>query len=317
MSEAASTPAAESVAPPPVTNGTETAPVEAAKPRTIDDDLEDVLKKHNGLKYKAGGKDKSISKASDLTRMLSRIDGTESAAQEALKKEKEYSAWQAKRDGLKSMPALERAKAIAELVGGEDVAREAYEQHFLELAKRDQQMAELSPRERQLRERLEAQENEMSTYRQQMSAAKKEREHGLFVQQVQEIGARLEKVAVGALQRAKIDKNMAPQLLPFIADKMERAERLGLELDESELADQVANEHNAMGVGWLKSKAAPDLADSLEEAGVLKSLLEECAKRIRARVSGVSMAPAVVSTAPVAIKQGDSKAELLNFWRNK
>ena len=70
----------------PVEAAKDAAPVEAKappKPRTIDDDLEDVLKRHGGLKYKAGGKEKSITAAKDLTRYLSRVDGTEAAAPEA------------------------------------------------------------------------------------------------------------------------------------------------------------------------------------------------------------------------------------------
>mgnify|MGYP003438753978 CR=1 FL=1 len=95
------------------------------KVRTVDDDIEDVFKKSGGLKYKAAGKEKSISSAAELKRILSRVDGTESAAQEALKAQAEAAGIKKQLASLKDMKPRERAKALAALVGDERLVREA------------------------------------------------------------------------------------------------------------------------------------------------------------------------------------------------
>ncbi len=290
------------------------------KPRTIDDDLEDVLKKHGGYKYKAGGKEKSVTAAADLKRMLSRVDGTDSAASEALKAKQEAEGIKSRLASLKGMKPIERAKALAELVGDERLVEEAYEEVFLSKAEKEKQAAGMTPRERELADALEKRDGELATFRRQQEQADEEQKQAEYVARVTEVGKRLEGVTVAALQKAKVAPEMAPNYIEAIAKRLDRNERLGLGLDENEIADVVMAEQETTAVGWLKGKAAPDLADVLESQGLAKSLMEEFAKRIRAKVNGgtASQVQRISGTPPPMNGEANgSVAEKLAFWRSR
>ena len=60
------------------------------------------------------------------------------------------------------------------------------------------------------------------------------------------------------------------------------------------------------------------VVDMLEASGAAKPLMEEFARRIRAKLTGAPAQPVNGQPAPAQpTKQpGNTKAELLNFWRN-
>ncbi len=265
------------------------------KPRTIDDDLEDVLKKHGGYKYKASGKEKSVEKAADLKRMLSKVDGLDSVASEALKKSQRADAIEAGLAGIAKLPPRERLKALEALGVPKKLLREATEEDILEEDAREKSQAHLSEREKAAQRRIDEQEAELAGFRESKQRQEQEQEESAQVARITEVGQRLERVTVAALQKAKVQPGEAPQYLEAIAKVLDRNERLGLGLDEDELAEVVVNERETSGRGWLKGKAAPDLADVLEAEGAAKGLMEEFARRIRAKRDGGTPAPQRVS----------------------
>lgn len=298
------------VAAAPVAAAEPAAPVEGTaepKPRTIDDDLEDVLKKHGGYKYKAAGKDKSITAAADLKRMLSRVDGTDSAASEALKIRQESDGLKAKLAGISKLPPRERIAAMEAAGVPRKLLREAIEEEILEEDAKEKQRSHLTQRERELQARLDGQDAELATYKQQQARAKQEQEQAEQVTRINEVGQRLEKVTVAALLKAKITPESSPQFIQAIAARLDRNERLGLGLDEDELADVVMQEQEQGAVGWLKGKAPPDLADVLESSGIAKPLMEEFAKRVRAR-QGLGT-PTPIRTTSTPAKSDDETRE--------
>ncbi len=325
MSEAAAAPVAAAEPSAATEKSTTGAPEGGAvtatpPPRTVDDDFDDVLKKAGGLTYKANGKEKKVTASADLRRLLSRLDGNDSAIEEANKKAQQYEKWQAQRQGLQNIPARERMKAFDELLGegASKSAREAFEEQILEEAERSKQMERLSPQERHLRDELEKRDNELKGYKTQQEQAAKQQQQEKFMSQVQEIGAHLEKLTVAALTKAKISPDAVPLLLPALAREIERNERLGLGVDENELADRVATEHDNLGIGWMKSKPVPDLADALEASGMSKELMNEFARRIKARLNGTTHNYASNGSngtvePKIGVTNGSQKG--LEFWR--
>lgn len=258
------------------------------KPRTIDDDIEDVFKKSGGLKYKAGGKEKSITTAADLKRLLSRVDGTDTAASEALKVKQEREAEKAARAELKKLPPRERLKALQDMGFDAESIRDAAYDIALEEDEKAKRQAGLTPEQRAFLADKEQFESERGQFQATQRQAKEKAEQEAYIQRVTALGDRLEDVVVKAFHKAKIQPGQAPLFLKQgIAEALDRSERLGLGLDESEIADVVMREHEELATGWIKGKSAPDLADVLETTGLAKALMEEFAKRLRAKRGSV------------------------------
>ncbi len=292
------------------------------KPRTIDDDLEDVLKKHGGYAYKAGGKEKKVTAAADLKRMLSRVDGTEAAASDLAKRSQKVDAIEKVAASLEKLPPKERMRQLESLGFSKKAIREAMEEEILEEDTKEKQRSHLSARERELEDAIEKQAADLAKYRQQEEKTKAEQEEQAYVARVQEVGQRLEKVTVGALQKAKITPSEAPQYIQAIADRLNRNERLGLGLDEEELADVVVQERESNGKGWLKGKDAPSMADMLDEMGLSKPLMLEFARRIKEKQNGptpvnVTQLPRNGASSSTPVPEGESVAEKLSFWRSR
>lgn len=301
------------------------APKEAAPVEV--DELEELLKK-KPLKYKAGGKEKALTSSKDLARMLSRVSGVDAAASEALQAKEEAQALKAKKEGIKKLKGAARAHAIAEFFEEDPTAlREAFAEDILADEDRRQAREKMSERERQLSDENERYKSEHQKYAEQQERFEKQQEEEQMMQRVQEVGARLEKVAVGALQKAKIPGSAAPYFLPAIARRLDRNERLGLELDEDEVAGAVMEEHGQLADTFYGSLDIPALADRLEAMMVddpdkpgekvsrAKLLRREYARRIKEKQPG--SAPVVTNGAPKQAQPLVSDADKLNFWRQR
>ncbi len=284
----------------PAAEPKDAAPVKAkpVKPRTADDDFEDLLKKTGGLKYKAGGKEKSITTAADLKRVLSFADGANEAADRAAKQSREAESKTATINALAKMPPLERIRALESMGVSKESLREAFELDIVAADDKQKELANLTPEQRAFRQEREAFEAQRSEFLQQQEHVKRQQEEEAYVQRVTQTGERLTKVAVGALQKAKISGEHAPRFLASIADRLDRNERLGLELDESELAEQVMEEHGSLADQFYSGLEIPALAERLSKAEVddplkpgakvsrLKLLMRHEAARIKAQMNG-------------------------------
>lgn len=299
-------------------------PVEA-KPEV--DELEELLKK-KPLKYKAAGKEKALTSSKDLARILSRIDGTDAAASEALKAKEEAAALKAKKDGIKKLKGAERARAIAEFFEEDPEAmREAFADDILADEAKRQERAKLSERERQLADELDQYKSRAQKLEEEHAAAERQREEEAYIARVQQTGERLEKVAVAALTKAKIPGAAAAHFLPAIARRLDRNERLGLGLDEEELAGVVVEEHGQLADTFYGSLDIGALADRLEaqmqddpdkpgeKVSKLRALMRECARRIKAKTGAPVVA--VTNGARPAAPKLESDADKMAFWRGR
>lgn len=300
-------------------------PVEA-KPEV--DELEELLKK-KPLKYKAAGKEKALTSSKDLARILSRIDGTDAAASEALKAKEEAAALKAKKDGIKKLKGAERARAIAEFFEEDPEAmREAFADDILADEAKRQERAKLSERERQLADELDQYKSRAQKLEEEHAAAERQREEEAYIARVQQTGERLEKVALGALTKAKIPGTSAAQFLPAIARALDRNERLGLGLDEDEVAGVVLEEHGQMADMFYGSLDIGALADRLEaqmqddpdkpgeKVSKLRALMRECARRIKAK-TGAPVATNGLTTQRAPAQKLESDADKMAFWRGR
>ncbi len=289
----------------------ETAPAEKAppKPRTIDDDLEDVLKKHGGLKYKAGGKEKSITAAKDLTRYLSRVDGTETAATEALRVKSEAEGIKSRVAALAKMRPNERLKALADIGIDPKTLREAVEEEILADDERTKAQSHLTQRERELQAQLEERDAKLAEHDKARKDWEAKQEEEAQVAQSSQLYEKITAIAAKALQKAKIAGAHAPKFLGAIAEEIDRNERLGLQYDESDLAETVLKQHAGMARDYYSGLDVAALADEFEGMEVddpaspgkkttrAKLLMGEYARRLRARQGNGMSAPVTTHVA--------------------
>ncbi len=305
----------------------EEKPKAPAKPRTDDDDFEELLKKKGGLKYKAGGKEKSVTSAADLRRLLSRVDGTESAASDALKAKQEAAGIKATLANIAKLPPRERLNAMQAAGIDPKLIREAVEESILDEDERSKAQSHLSPREREMQAAIDRLEGESSALKEREAAAQRQQEEAAYVERVTQTGQRLEKTAIGALQKAKIAGEHAPRFLQAIAERLDRNERLGLELDEDELAEVVMKEHESLADQYygglevtaladkLEGMEIPDPDDATKKTTRLKLLMRECAKRIRTKMGGVSSTPTRAALPSASNGKTQTMAELMDAAR--
>jgi len=304
-------------APAPVEEAPEgAAPAEAApaakappKPRTIDDDLEDLLRKHGGYEYAKG---KKLGSATDLKRMLGRGHAAGAVESEALKRARVAEERDAKAQELAKMAPRQRLAALKDLGIDPRLIQEGFEEDVL--AKLDEEEASkgMSQREREMAATLRAQEEKLT----EMGRAERERaeaaEKAQRMEEIEALGQRMEEVAGRVLQAAGIPREHADTFLPGIANRLDRAARLSklnpdhvfdeqavvesVIAEREELADQ---HYGALSVEKLAEKLGSVEVDDPARPGTkisrLKLLMRHEASKIKARLSG---APQVHSPRP-------------------
>lgn len=270
-----------------------------AKPRTPDDDYDDILKKTGGLKYKAAGKEKSVTSAADLRRLLSRVDGTDSAASEALKAKAEADNIKSQVNSLAKLKPEERIRALESMGIPRKLIREAIEQDILSEDDRRQEQEKLSPRERELQSRLDAQETQLREHNQAKAEWEAKQVEDAHVAQSSAMYEKITTIAAKALQTAKIAGTHVPRFLPAIASEIDRAEGLGLEYDENDIAETVVKEHATLARDYysgldveahaeeLSAMEMPDPENPAKTTTRLKMLMRREARRLKAMQSGV------------------------------
>lgn len=314
----------------------QTAPVETkapeaepkAKPRTIDDDLEDVLKKHGGYKYKAAGKEKSITAAKDLQQMLSRVGGLDSVASEALKAKEEAAGIKAKISSLVKLKPAERIQALVDMGISKDSITEAFTEDVLASSDKEKARAHLSQRERELEDERDAVKAKLATYEQQKADWEREQEENAHVAKSSALYEKITSIAAKALQKAKIAGQHAPTFLPAIAEEIDRMERLGLDYNEDDIAETVMAERGAMARDYyagldveahleeLRGMEVPDPKDPTKKTTKLKLMLLAEAARIRASLAGaVPVATSTITPRPVVAAA--SRSDEMAFWRSR
>ena len=302
--EAAATPSAE--APPPVdTKPAETEPTKP-KERGPDDDYDEMLKKSGGLKYKAAGKEKVVTSAAELRRILSRVEGTESAVGAAAKAKQAADAREAQISSIAKLKPAERLKALEAIGIPVDALRESVIDQILGDEAKEKEQAGLTDRERQMARQIEERDaklHEHETARQRFEA---EQAEAAQVAQSEQLYGKISSIAVGALKSAKIAPEHVNAFLPGIAQEIDRRESLGLDYDPQDIAETVVARHGALAREYyagldleshleeLRSLEMPDPENPGKKTTRLKLMMRAEAKRIRAS-NGQPSSPVVTT----------------------
>ncbi len=306
-------------------NGAEPTEKKPPKPRTPDDDFEDLLKKTGGLKYKAKGAEKTVASVADLRRLLSSRDNESAALSQAAKERQEAAELKSGLAAVAKLPPRERFGALKALGIDPKLLREAAEDEILGEDERDKAQAHLTPREREYEAKLREREQENAALREEKEREQQAREQQAYVERVQQVGQKMEHVAVQALTRAKIAPEYLNQFLPAIARQLDRAERLGLDLDPEELADAVTQEQGKLADAYYGALDLPALSERLEAIQMddpdkpgtpttrLKLLMRHEAAKIRARQGG-GQSP-IRTSAPRPVAREMSMADKMDAAR--
>lgn len=278
------------------------------KPRTIDDDIEDVFKKHGGYEYAKG---KKLDSAANLKRMLGRGSANESVTSEALKVKAAEAERKQLIEQIEAMKPGER-KAALEKMGFSPktikAIRETFEDDILSEDERARAEAGMTERERMLARKAEEQDRELQTFRQKEEQAQAEQKEQAFMAETEGLLQELEQTAIKGLERAGItnaDRPLVLALLPALAAEMGRAKALGLELDPAELAEVATKERAKLSDDWNAARPLEDLSASLEaiqtteddphrpgqKLSRLRQLMLHEAAKIRAKVTGGQPVP--------------------------
>lgn len=307
----------------PAEGGSESAagaPAAPAKARTIDDDLEDVIKKHGGYEYAKG---KKLDSAQNLKRMLGRVGGVDSAAEAALKKTQEADGLKAKLSKVAELPPRERAKALEELGIPKKVWREALEEDLLAEDARYKAEQGMTERERQLAREAEDTKAELEGLRGEKTKAEAAEKERQFLAESDQMYGQMVDAATKAFDLAGFPKG-SPELVLAVmnplAERIDRAKKLGLDVDPVELAEVAIAERSKISNDWNAARPLEDLSASLEaiqtteedphrpgqKMNRLRQLMVHEAAKIRAKVTGGNPAPAQQQR-PVA-QNGDSRS---------
>jgi hypothetical protein len=275
---------------------------EPKKPRTIDDDLEDVFKKHGGAAFKAGGKERKATTWAETKRHLSRVAGTDDAATEALRVRAEAEGITSTAKKLASLPKAERIKALEKLGFKKADIYEAFEDEVLTGAQKREEQSKLTERERQLQADLEDRDARLADFTAKQEAAEAERREAAEAAEGEALYKELSGIAGQALQKAKVSAARAHEYLPAIARRMDQAKKLGLDISPDEIASEImesrgveAREHyTGLDVGAMADEFEAMQVDDPDAPGKKTSkanlLKREWRRRIEAR-NGVQSVP--------------------------
>jgi hypothetical protein len=284
-----------------------TAPTEGqAAPPEVDPYAEfDAVLKTKPLKYKAGGRERSVASMKELVRKAEQADGLMSRAQDVAEREAKASAVLERDSRLKAAKTpKERIAILRELAG--DGFDEAAEESVLERIEREKSMSGLSATERQARQRAEELEAKVAEYEAEKQRASEEQQRQAEEAELGELRQSLAGTVVKALVAAKLPKEAAPDAGRRLAVLMARAQSLGHDLTPDELAGEAVKWAGEDFRGYTAGLEGDSLIDFLGEAVVRKA-----SKAWLARVQSGSASRGVLPPAQVqsAQPQGERPRE--------
>lgn len=259
MSDAAApAPAAETA---PAAPTPESAPAETPKPVDPLAELDERIAKA-GLKVKVGGKERPVQSMREALRALERVGGVEARLAEVAAREQQAQAILERETRLKAAKSgRERAAILREFAG--DAFDEAAEEAILERIEREKQMADMTPREREMAQALAEREQRLAAYEAEKQKAEELQRAQAEEAELSELRERLAGVAVKTLQAAGLSKTAAPDAGRRLAFLMSRAQKLGLDLDESDLAPKLIEHARSDTRSYLTGLKGPALLEWL------------------------------------------------------
>lgn len=314
MSEAAA-PAAPAAQP-----QANTAPVDgqpATPPAEADPFAEfDAVLKAKPLKYKAGGKERTVASVKELLRKAEQADGMQAKSQELLEREQRAAAVEERNARLKAAKSpRERVAILREFTretGGVDFD-ELAEEAVMERIEREKSLSGLSATERAERQRADELEAKVAEYEAEKQRLEQERQRQ---EEEAELGSLRQTIAgtvVKALTAAKLPKEAAPDAGRRLAVLMAKSAQLGHDLTPEELAGEAVKWAGEDFRGYTAGLEGDALIDFLGEAVVRKA-----SKAWLGRVQGQTQSRGVLPPVQVQPQQPQGERERVSAaaaWR--
>lgn len=232
MSDSAAAPAEATPAP------TEAQPQQQAP---VDPFAEyDAVLKAKPVKYKAGGKERTVASMKELVRKAEMADGMQSRQQELLEREQRAAAKEERDAKLKSAKsAKEKVSILREYaketgVDFDELAEEA----VLERIEREKSMAGMSEAEKAARREAEELRAQVAEYEAQKEQAAKEAQRQAEEAEFAELRNTLAGHVVKALTAAKLPKEASADAVRRLSVLMAKAVEGRMPLDPEELANE-------------------------------------------------------------------------------
>lgn len=313
MSEAAA-PAAPAAQP-----QANTAPVDgqpATPPAEADPFAEfDAVLKAKPLKYKAGGKERTVASVKELLRKAEQADGMQAKSQELLEREQRAAAVEERNAKLKAAKSPREKVAILREYARDTGADfdELAEEAVMERIEREKSLSGLSATERAARQRAEELEAKVAEYEAEKARAEQERQRQ---EEEAELGSLRQTIAgtvVKALTAAKLPKEAAPDAGRRLAVLMAKSAQLGHDLTPEELAGEAVKWAGEDFRGYTAGLEGDALIDFLGEAVVRKA-----SKAWLGRVQGQTQSRGVLPPVQVQPQQPQGERERVSAaaaWR--
>lgn len=272
-----------------------TAPVDgqpATPPAEADPFAEfDAVLKSKPLKYKAGGKERTVASVKELLRKAEQADGMQAKSQELLEREQRAAAVEERNAKLKAAKSpRERVAILREFTKdtGADFD-ELAEEAVMERIEREKSLAGLSQTERQARQRAEELEAKVAQYEAEKARLEQERQQQEEEAEIGNLRQTIAGTVVKALNAAKLPKEAAPDAGRRLAVLMAKSAQLGHDLTPEELAGEAVKWAGEDFRGYTSGLEGDALIDFLGEAVVRKA-----SKAWLGRVQGQTQARGVL-----------------------
>lgn len=264
MSDVVAAPA-EAVAPSNASNEVPATP--AAAPVDPRLELEAAFKKAGGLKFKAGGKEHSIDSLEKLTRYAQRGLPVEQSLEEVSRARAELEPMQRLLQQLQSGTEDEAESALEKLLDSGKLDKVA-ERRLRRQFDKEQSMAGMSPRERELAAQLEQERGEKGKLTAEREAFQKQQAEAQEAQQVQAIQNHMGSAIGEALKLMDLgDGRLDAMAVNFMKPIIRATLNAGQQLDPATLAERVGPMLDAMHKHQIKSaKTKPYMAEAVQEA---------------------------------------------------
>lgn len=268
----------DAAAPTPATpaQASNAAPVEGQQPAPAEADPFaefDAVLKTRPLKYKAGGKERSVASVKELLRKAEQADGLQTKSQELLEREQRLAAKEERDTKLKAAKSPREKVAILREYARDTGADfdELAEEAVMERIEREKSLSGLSQSERAARQRIEELEAKQAQYEAEKQRLEQERQQQEEEAELGNLRQTLAGTVVKALTAAKLPKEAAPDAGRRLAVLMAKSHQLGHDLTPEELAGEAIKWAGDDFKGYTAGLEGDALIDFLGEAVVRKA----------------------------------------------
>lgn len=291
------------------TDNTATKPATQAaaeKPKSLREQMNELLKSSGGYKMKAGGKEVAIDSFDAFERYAQRGQPLEATLEEVAKQRAELEPQKRLLAALTGDDESAADEALERLLGNRFDA--LAEKRILRQIQREESMKDYSPRERELRMQLDRERAE----RERIAGETKQREESARQQREQaEVRQHLDSMSAtttGILDKLGISGGLQPMAVQMMRPMLEAALRAGVPMTVEHMAPRVEAKMQELFVWMMKSSTDEQLA---------KHLGSDFDKRYRKMLLGKldkSAQPAAAPTQSAPAERADGSPQ---FWQRK